>query len=238
MYLKDIKLNDLDSSKKYDFILPLGATEQHGPFLPFGTDTYCQDAILKRVNVKLPEVVILPTLEVTCSKEHKGFTGSLWVERDTLFLMIRDICSSIQDIAHNIFILSWHGGNVIPVNEFIEKYKNDFKSVSLYYIDQSDEGVVSVTEKILNGPIDDHAGNTEISMMLAINSDIVKLPDEKNIKTLKSFDWFGNDTLKDKVPEGIVDTHPEWVISKEMGNKFIELSAESVSVKISEIIGK
>jgi creatinine amidohydrolase/Fe(II)-dependent formamide hydrolase-like protein len=37
MLLKNIKWTDFDANKRYDFVVVLGSTEQHGPFLPFGS---------------------------------------------------------------------------------------------------------------------------------------------------------------------------------------------------------
>ena len=39
MKLKELNITDFQEDQKYDFIFPIGATEQHGPFISFGTDT-------------------------------------------------------------------------------------------------------------------------------------------------------------------------------------------------------
>ena len=45
-------------------ILPLGATEQHGPHLPFGTDTCRAAALAERLAERLPALVapVIPWL--------------------------------------------------------------------------------------------------------------------------------------------------------------------------------
>ena len=73
MFLKEIKLTNLDPNKKYTILVPIGSTEQHGPYIPFGSDTYMTDAIVEEINRQFPEILILPTLEISCSKEHEGF---------------------------------------------------------------------------------------------------------------------------------------------------------------------
>ena len=42
-------------------ILPVGATEQHGPHLPYGTDTFYAEYVAKRVADRL-NAAILPTM--------------------------------------------------------------------------------------------------------------------------------------------------------------------------------
>ena len=56
-------------------LVPLGATEQHGPHLPFATDTWIGDALVKRLAARLPGAVACPTLPFGCSREHLGFPG-------------------------------------------------------------------------------------------------------------------------------------------------------------------
>ena len=70
-------------------ILPLGATEQHGPHLPLGTDTLRAEALAARLAERLPALVA-PVLPVGCSDEHGGFAGLLSLEAETLAAVIVD----------------------------------------------------------------------------------------------------------------------------------------------------
>ena len=61
-------------------VLPLGATEQHGPHLPLSVDSDLIDAVAAKMLQSLsPEqsVLILPTLTITKSDEHATFPGTL-----------------------------------------------------------------------------------------------------------------------------------------------------------------
>jgi creatinine amidohydrolase len=97
MLLKTIRQVQLEPGKKYQVVIPIGSTEQHGPFLPFGADTYIGNEILKGLHEARPELVILPTLEYSCSIEHQEFAGSLWLKDATLFSILDDLCASVSD---------------------------------------------------------------------------------------------------------------------------------------------
>jgi hypothetical protein len=58
---------------KWIAVLPLGATEQHGPHLPFETDSLIAEALVERLIDRLPDsapVVFLPVESVGYSPEH------------------------------------------------------------------------------------------------------------------------------------------------------------------------
>src|SRR6185312_12395110 len=60
-------------------VLPLGATEQHGPHLPLETDILIGEAYLERVRKLLPAslpVTFFPVQPVGISTEHTDFKGT------------------------------------------------------------------------------------------------------------------------------------------------------------------
>src|SRR5213082_1432074 len=61
-------------------VLPLGATEQHGPHLPLAVDHALVDGIVAAALPQLPDdlpVLVLPTQAVGYSPEHAAFAGTL-----------------------------------------------------------------------------------------------------------------------------------------------------------------
>src|ERR1700742_3451991 len=60
-------------------VLPLAATEQHGPHLPFETDVLIAQAYLARVREHLPDetpATFLPIETIGISTEHIDFKGT------------------------------------------------------------------------------------------------------------------------------------------------------------------
>ena len=68
-------------------VLPVGATEQHGPHLPLAVDQCLVDAIVGRALPQLPpalSVLVLPTQAVGYSPEHAQFAGTLTLPIETV----------------------------------------------------------------------------------------------------------------------------------------------------------
>lgn len=220
MKLKELKATDFQDDQKYNFLFPIGATEQHGPFLPFGTDTYITDYLVEQISKEFPGLVILPTLEVSRSEEHRGFYGTLWLSEETLKSVIFDICNSIKERARNIFITSFHFNDPY-IEDFIENTKFDgVNIVHLQITDDEDDKYIEAN--ILHGEFDGHAGNTEISNILVIEEKLVKLPTENDQK-YRVENPFETDNLIEKCPNGIVDNHPEWLTNKDIGQRILDI---------------
>lgn len=69
-------------------VLPLGATEQHGPHLPLSVDTDLVNAMLGAALAHLQDndpVLLLPTQSVGLSSEHVAYDGTSVCLRRTSF---------------------------------------------------------------------------------------------------------------------------------------------------------
>jgi len=93
-------------------VIPLGATEQHGPHLPFATDTWIADALARRLCARFDDAIQCPTLQVGCSSEHLDFPGTLDARSNTLEALLTDLVTSLRRHGFaRAFIFSGHGGN-------------------------------------------------------------------------------------------------------------------------------
>jgi creatinine amidohydrolase len=71
---------DADTAARWIAVMPLAATEQHGPHLPLETDVMIGEAYLARVRELLPNtspVTFLPIQRIGISTEHVDFAGTL-----------------------------------------------------------------------------------------------------------------------------------------------------------------
>lgn len=223
---------ELAGNQKFNFVLPIGSTEQHGPFAPFGTDTYINDYLVDKLEEQFPELIILPTLEYSRSQEHRGFFGTAYLSEETLEKIIFDICNSIYKKANVIFIASFHRNYKI-INKVIEEKTDFFQPARLVYLEVRTAENNQKIQQFLDGPVDRHAGNTEISNMLIIDKSIVNLP-PKDYKKNFIEDPFGTDNLAEKSPDGIADNHPNWIINEDVGQKSLAFYLETMIKDIKQ----
>jgi creatinine amidohydrolase len=101
-------------SKETICVLPLGATEQHGPHLPVGTDQFIADGIAERLDSACGgKLLILPGLPAGCSAHHLAFPGTLSLEHHTFAdAVIQVVRTAASHGLRRFLLLNAHGGNV------------------------------------------------------------------------------------------------------------------------------
>ncbi|MGA7669848.1 MAG: creatininase family protein [Nitrolancea sp.] len=146
-------------------ILPVGATEYHGPHLPYGTDTIGAEALAEGIARELGKTIVLPALDYGVSFHHIDFPWTLSLRPETLSLMIRDIIESVM--AHRIrkiAILTAHDGNPPPAESAARSLYQDH-GIEIAMIG----GWQGAARRALEGSWDidlDHAGQSEMSLVL------------------------------------------------------------------------
>ena len=97
-------------------VLPLGATEQHGPHLPLSVDTVLVDGVVNAALGHLAAtdpVLVLPTQALGLSTEHTAFAGTLHLSPQTLIQLWCDIGASVARAGvKKLLMFNAHGGNV------------------------------------------------------------------------------------------------------------------------------
>lgn len=157
--LEDLTWTELDGSPLRLLAVPLGSTEQHGPHLPFSTDTDIAVGLAQRLAALREDVVVAPAVPYGSSGEHADFPGTLSIGQEALeHLLVELVRSASTSFAGVVFICA-HGGNAEPLHRALAQ---------LY-----DEGhnVMAFSPRWEGDP---HAGRPETAMMLALRPGAVR----------------------------------------------------------------
>lgn len=146
-------------------LVPLGSTEQHGPHLPFITDTLIADAVSRAAAPLITiatgrPVVVAPALPYGASGEHQAFPGTISISHDALRLLLVELIRSISTWAGQIILVNGHGGNALTVKAVVEQMRYEKHSVTAVLC-------------ALETSRDAHAGHDETSVVLHLAPHLV-----------------------------------------------------------------
>lgn len=170
-------------------VLPLGAHEQHGPHLPFETDTIIAAGIAERVVADLPEnlpVTVLPVEPVGYSIEHMDVEGTRTLTYDEAIARWLGIAEDLhRQGIRKLVLLNAHGGNspllTIVATEARVRFDMLVVATSWTRFGQP-PGWIKPEEKA----IDIHGGDIETSVMLALAPEQVDLSKAANFPSRQS----------------------------------------------------
>ena len=167
-------------------VLPLGATEQHGPHLPLAVDQCLVDGILAQALPQVPAstpVLVLPTQQVGYSPEHADFPGTLTLPIETVVATWIALGECVaRSGVRKLLLFNAHGGQVsvmdIVARELRMRCGMLVYSCSWWNLPLGD----AVTGLF---PADEHrfgvhGGDIETSLMLALRADAVRMPQAKD----------------------------------------------------------
>lgn len=146
-------------------ILPVGATEYHGPHLPYGTDTMGAEVLSEAIARELGNTLVLPALSYGVSHHHMAWPWTMSVRPDTMIAVIQDVAESL--IHHGIqklLIVTAHDGNPGPAEAAsrILSQEHDM-SVAVFSGWQGKARTLLAPEWDIDL---DHAGQSEMSIVL------------------------------------------------------------------------
>ncbi len=168
-------------------VLPVAATEQHGPHLPLSVDTVLVNGIIACALTYLPPhspVLFLPTQNIGLSPEHAGFAGTLTLRNETVIRVWTDIAESVAAAGvRKLIILNAHGGQVsvmdLVARDLRARLNMLVYSVSWFNLPLLDQQGQDIYKKFTDSEhrFGIHAGEMETSMMLSLaplNVDMTK----------------------------------------------------------------
>ena len=233
-------------------VLPLGATEQHGPHLPLSVDTVLVDGVVNAALTHLAStdpVLVLPTQTVGLSTEHTAFAGTLHLSPQTLMQLWCDIGASVARAGvKKLLLFNAHGGNVGLMDVVARELR-------------AQHGLIVYSSSWYNLPIDGavmeqfssdehrfgiHAGDIETSMMLALAPASVNMAEAQNFASTaqdraKHYVVLGNGKsaklgwhMQDYNPQGATGNAAAAMSAK--GETLVQSAGEQLALLLKELM--
>jgi creatinine amidohydrolase len=186
-----------EDAARWIAVLPLAATEQHGPHLPLRTDVLIAEAYLARVRELLPENIpatFLPIEEVGISTEHTDYPGTLTLSADAALKKWAAIGESVVHAGlKKLVMVTSHGGNSAAMTIVAQDLRAQCGLLAVttaWSRFGAPDGLFSA-EELRHGI---HGGAVETSIMLArypyeVRKDAIQNFEPSSIAMEKKYRW-------------------------------------------------
>jgi creatinine amidohydrolase len=222
-------------------MLPIGACEPHNYHLPYATDAIHAEAICERIceaaTTQGAQVVLMPTLPYGVQSNMRELPLAINIYPATLFALLKDIVESLETSGiRKLVIVNGHGGN-----DFLKPFVREMMgrtNVFICVIDWWKVGHDRYDEVF--AARDDHAGEMETSLLMALAGDLVQ------------FEQAGNGAAKptrfEAINRGWVSISRPWHLltestgvgnplqaTPEKGERYMQIAVERLSRFICEL---
>jgi creatinine amidohydrolase len=171
-------------------VLPVAATEQHGPHLPLNVDAALVEGVIAAALPHLPAaqpVLFLPTQAVGLSPEHARFAGTLTLKAETVIGLWTELAESVARTGvKKLVLLNSHGGQVglldVVARDLRARLGMLVYSVNWFNLPLTGEDGKPVNDlfSATEHRFGIHAGEIETSMMLALRPEQVDMAKAQN----------------------------------------------------------
>lgn len=165
-------------------VLPLGATEQHGPHLPLSVDANLAHGMVQAATAHLPPdlpALFLPVQRIGFSPEHGAFAGTLSLKAETVIHLWTDIAESVlASGVRKLVLFNTHGGNTGLMDVVARDWRNRLGmlvySTSWFNLPLLEADGKDAMERFpaAEQRFGVHGGQVETSMMLALKPRLVR----------------------------------------------------------------
>ena len=158
-------------------ILPIGATEQHGPHLATGTDALLASTVAGRAATLAADrssraLLLTPAMPIGASDHHFPFGGTLSFRQETLLAVLGDLARSVaRSGGRRLVLVNGHGGNQGICQAAAAQAANDH-DIAVAYVDYWR----LAGEPCGGATIPGHAGEFETSLVRAIAPELAGQP--------------------------------------------------------------
>ncbi|MER5183897.1 creatininase family protein [Streptomyces sp. NPDC002896] len=169
-------------------IIPVGATEQHGPHMALCVDTTIAHHVALGVSA-LTGIPVVPPLAYGVSSSHGDLPGTIALRPETMIMLVEDVVASLYARGIRQFVLlnghTWNGGALDVSAEKLRVRFDDARVRYLAYVTaypgSEVDGHVTYGRALM------HANFFETSLMLHIDPDAVHLDRAVSLTDRDSF---------------------------------------------------
>ncbi len=156
-------------------LLPVGATEQHGPHLPVHTDSLLATATCYFASASTG-IPVLPTISYGCSLGHTDhWPGTLSLMPETMMLIIREIADFlIRTGFKRLLIVNSHWGNTSSLRCAIDRIRFDHAGKFHIGLKNSFEFTPAIWSRFTDDCMDFHANRAETALLLYLSPHLVR----------------------------------------------------------------
>ena len=156
-------------------LIPFGATEEHGPHLPLGTDTFQAADVCRLLSQQRP-VFVAPAIPYGVCRSTGDHPGTLSLTTETLKALTIDLVKACyRQGLRNVVILSGHAGGThnATLLDAGECLLQDLPELRIAVVAEY-ALVCQAGKDLIVTPGDCHAGEIETSRILATRPELVK----------------------------------------------------------------
>ncbi len=157
--------------------IPVGATEQHGPHSAVGTDVVIPQEIARRVCEKQGNALVAPALPYTLSYPHRGFISEFSLSIETFMAVVRELAVSFGKAGfRRIVFLNGHYDNTYALAYACAQAADHLPAgAKAFPFNYWDGMTAAQAARMTEHGKGLHAGEGEVSMLLAINPSLVDM---------------------------------------------------------------
>jgi creatinine amidohydrolase len=156
-------------------LLPIGATEQHGPHLATGTDAIIAERAALAAAERTGDIV-LPTVEYGCSLGHTAkWPGTLSLSPATLTAVVEDVGRWVHGSGfRKLVLVNAHATNGPPCGSAILQLRHELPDLRLRFVTVADL-TPEIAAAIREDAPDFHANDAETSLLLHFDPELVRM---------------------------------------------------------------
>jgi creatinine amidohydrolase len=218
-------------------IFPVGSVEEHGEHLPLCTDSVQAEYTALEVAKKTNCLVAAP-FRYGIVNAGRNFPGTLTIQFDTLYRVIKDILSELSRHGfHRIIVLSGHAGQShmvalkLAAQEIVKRDDEEKGRQKTRIMVLSDYDFASELASKYASDKDGHAGTIETCRMMAINPNYIKTAGKASFPKMPRFEVVAHPERY--FPSGVIGDPT--VANADNGKKINEYVIEQVIKLVKEL---